>query len=803
MLINFFRTAGRYLIKRKTYSLINVTGLAIGIASFILIMIYVLDELAYDKYHERSEDIYRITQLYDFEGLGENSASLPFPVAFTLKNEYPGLIENICRVYNFQAPRSLVEYEEQKFNERRFFFADSTFFEIFTHHFILGDPETALDEVNSVVITESMARKYFKDENPMGKILTFEEAGQLKVNGVIEDVPTQSHYIFDFVGSMASVKAVYGGRLPQTWVWNPCWTYMILAKGATPQMLEEKFPAFIEKYFYDAEKDNVSLFLQALTDIHLNSRLDYEIEQNSNRSYIYILSSIAIFLLLIAAINFMNLSTATSGSRAREIGIKKAIGITKSRLISQFMGESLMLTYIALIIAIIIVELTIPVFNSFTGKDFNLSILLQQNYLIGLLLLGLITGVFSGIYPAFYLSGFQALCVLGGKEGRTRNSGIARKTLVVIQFTISISLIIGTMVVFNQLKYLKNADLGFSKENIMIIPINRTPIVRSYEPFSKELMQDSKILSVTAMDDIFGSAHNTHEFRPEGFPENQWQFYPALVVQWNFLETFGIKVMAGRDYNEANTSDPFSGILINESMVQHMGWESNEDAIGKKFRSLNGEERVIGVINDFHATSLHEASGPFVLNMKENPGEIRWFLKYIAIRYQEGSEQEMIESVNKVWMHYAPTRPFEFSFLDEELKKLYADEDNLSTLSLIFTILILFIAGLGIFGLVSFMAEKRTREIGIRKVLGAETLHIVKLLSVEFFWLISLASVIAWLLSWLLISDWLSHFAYSTSLHWVMFLFAALIALTIALIITALKAWFAAKANPVDSIKHE
>ena len=234
-----------------------------------------------------------------------------------------------------------------------------------------------------------------------------------------------------------------------------------------------------------------------------------------------------------------------------------------------------------------------------------------------------------------------------------------------------------------------------------------------------------------------------------------------------------------------------------------MGCESNEDVIGKKFRSLNGEERVIGVINDFHATSLHEASGPFVLNMKENPGEIRWFLKYIAIRYQEGSEQEMIESVNKVWMHYAPTRPFEFSFLDEELKKLYADEDNLSTLSLIFTILILFIAGLGIFGLVSFMAEKRTREIGIRKVLGAETLHIVKLLSVEFFWLISLASVIAWLLSWLLISDWLSHFAYSTSLHWVMFLFAALIALTIALIITALKAWFAAKANPVDSIKHE
>ncbi len=329
MLISFFRTAFRYLLKRKTYSLINVVGLAIGIASFILIMIYVMDELGYDRYHEQAEDIYRIGQVYDFEGVGENSASLPFPVAFTLKNEYPGLVENICRIFNFQAPRSLVEYEEQKFNERRFFFADSTFFEIFNHRFIQGDPETALDETNAVVITESMARKYFGDDDPMGKVLEFEEVALLKVSGVIEDVPSQSHYIFDFIGSMASVKAAYGGRLPNTWVWNPCWTYLLLAKGATPDMLEEKFPEFVEKFFYDAEKDNVTLYLQDLPSIHLESKLDYEIEQNSNRSYIYHLSSIALFLLLIAAINFMNLSTATSGNRAREIGIKKAIGVSR------------------------------------------------------------------------------------------------------------------------------------------------------------------------------------------------------------------------------------------------------------------------------------------------------------------------------------------------------------------------------------------------------------------------------------------------------------------------------------------
>ncbi|MCK5338167.1 MAG: FtsX-like permease family protein, partial [Bacteroidales bacterium] len=565
---------------------------------------------------------------------------------------------------------SLIEYGEMKFNERRFFFADSTFFEIFNHQFIQGDPATALDEINSVVITESMARKYFGDEDPMGMILKFEEVAPLKVSGVIADVPTQSHFIFDFMGSMASVKGVYGGRLPKTWVWNPCWTYMVLAKGAKPEMLEEKFPAFIEKYFYDAEKDNVTLYLQALTDIHLESRIDYEIEQNSNSSYIFILSSIALFLLLIAAINFMNLSTATSGNRAREIGIKKAIGVSKHRLITQFLGESLILTYISLLLAIIVVELTIPAFNTFTGKDFELAILLQPEYVISLLVLGLIVGIFSGIYPAFYLSSFNPLNVLNGAHGLSRNSGLARKILVVIQFIISINLIIGTMVIFNQLNYLQDAKLGFSKDNIMVVPVNRTPIVRSYDAFSKELMQDSRIFNVTAMDDIFGAAHNTHEFRPEGLPEDQWQFYPAMVVMWNFVKTFDIEVVAGRDYSETNKSDPAKGILINEAMVRHMGWESNEAAIGKKFKSLSGEERVMGVINDFHATSLHEASGPFVLNMKENPGEIAWFLKYVAIKYQAGKEQEVISYVNKVWMNYAPSRPFEYTFLDQELKKL-------------------------------------------------------------------------------------------------------------------------------------
>ena len=803
MIISFIKTAFRYFLKHRAYALINVTGLAIGIASFILIMIYVLDELSYDRYHSKADRIYRIAQKYDFEGVGENSASLPFPVAFTLIGDYPHLIDNICRIYNFQAPRSLIEYGDQKFNERRFFFADSTFFEIFDHSFLQGDPKTALDETNSVVITASMAAKYFGDADPMGKIIKFEEIAPLKVSGIIEDVPPQSHFIFDFMASMSSVKAVYGGRLPKTWVWNPCWTYLVLAEGVESKSLESKFPEFIEKYFYDAEKGNITLHMQRLTDIHLKSRLDYEIEQNHNKSYIYILSSIAFFLLVIAGINFMNLSTATSGARAREIGIKKAIGASRIRLILQFLGESLILTFMALVLAIIVVELVLPPFNNFTGKAFELSVLLRPEYLASLLALGTALGIFSGLYPALYLAAFRPLNVMHDGHGTANRSGLARKVLVILQFTISISLIIGTMVVFNQLNYLKNADLGFNKNNIMLLPVNHTPVARSYDAFSKELLQDPRVINVTAFDDIFGAAHNTHEFRPEGFPEDQWQFYPALVVMWNFTETFDISVLAGRDYNEANKADPATGILINEAMVRHMGWSSNEEALGKKFRSLNGEERVIGVINDFHVTSLHEPTGPFVINMKENPGEIIWFLKYVAIRYQPGREKEVIDLVNKVWMHYAPSRPFEYSFLKDELKGLYEDEDNLGMLSMIFTLLILFIASLGILGLVSFMAAKRTREIGIRKVLGAGPLHIIKLISLEFFWLMIISSVLAWLASWIMITDWLDHFAYRTSLNWIMFMLAAILAMVLALLITGIKAWQASRANPVDTLKYE
>jgi len=345
---NYLISAFRNLFKRKTYSLINILGLSTGIASFLIIYLYVIGELKYDRHHNQADHIYRLVNVYDFEGVGENSASAPFPVAFSLVNDYPGMIKNAVRLFNFQAPRSFVEYEENKYNEKQFYFADSTYFSIFDHEFIRGNPATALDEVGSVVITQSTAKRYFGDEDPMGKTITFETRINLEIKAVIKDVPEESHFKFDFLGSLSTLRGVYGGSLPQTWVWNPCWTYLLLSKDADPEILESKFPEFIQKYFYDAEKDNVSLYLQPLTDIHLKSHLDYELAPNSHMSSVYILSIIAVFLLLIAMINYMNLATATSLGRVKEIGIKKVTGASRGQLMIQFVGEAILITFIAL-----------------------------------------------------------------------------------------------------------------------------------------------------------------------------------------------------------------------------------------------------------------------------------------------------------------------------------------------------------------------------------------------------------------------------------------------------------------------
>jgi len=576
-----------------------------------------------------------------------------------------------------------------------------------------------------------------------------------------------------------------------------------LKDGIKPETLPADFPNFIEKYFYDAMKESITLFLQPLTDIHLHSRLDYEIEPNGNMVYVIILSAIAVFLLLIAVINFMNLSTATSSRRAREIGMKKVVGAGKPELIAQFLGEAVLMSFFALLLSLLLVEFSLPWFNSLADKSLSLQLLLEPDFTILILALGLFTGLLSGLYPAFYLSSFQPLKVLKGQFTGGARSGKARKVLVAVQFAISVGLIISTLVAFDQLNFLRNADLGFNKAALVFIPVNRTPIIPQYEAFKHELEQHSAIVSVTALDDIFGVAHNTHEFRPEGFPEDKWQFYPALVVQHDFLKTFEIPIVAGRDYNRENKTDPVDAILINEAMVKHQGWGSNEEALGKKFKSLAGEERVVGVFKDFNATSLHQGSTPFVLNIKEEERVNGFFLRYIAIRIASGATAQAIKIVEQTFNQYAPGRPFEYSFLSDELDKQYREEERLSRFSLALTVLIILVAGLGLFGLVSFMIGQRRREISIRLTLGANLHDMLVLFFREYLLIVGIANLIAWPLSWFLLNDWLNNFAYRTSISISYFGMAAIVSLFITLAIISWRTLAAMHHNPMHALRTE
>lgn len=797
------KIALRNIAKRKLYSFVNISGLAIGLASFIIVSLYIIDEVSYDRYHSKSNRIYRVVNVYDFNGVGEESSSCPYPVAPHLAMEYPNYIESVVRFFNDWSSPYFVEYENKGFRESRLFFVDSTVFDVFDIDFITGNPKNALNEPGKAIITESTAKRYFENENPMGKTLRVEQSFDVIVAGVIKDTPLQSHFHFDMLLSMGTIKNFFGNSEPRTWVWNPFWTYIVLKEGVDANDLEDQFPQFVEKYFYDAEKDNISMHLQPLTDIHLKSSLDYEIEANGEITYIRILSIIGFFLLIIASINFMNLATAIAGKRAREIGLKKVVGSYRGQLISQFITESVVLSIIGLLIALALVEIIIPYFNEFTGKSITSNYFLEPVKLSVLLGVALITGLISGIYPAFYLSSFKPVVVLRGDFDRGDKGVRARKILVVLQFTISIALIIATVISFQQIRYLQKKDLGFTHENIIFLPVMQTPIAYQYETFKAEMLKSPGVYSVTATDYIVGTEHNTHEFRPEGFPSDQWQFYPAMVVRDDFIKTFDIEIVAGRGFYNDGKLKASDAVIINESMVRYLNWGSNNEAIGKSFRSNLGREKVVGVFKDFHANSLHAEVTPLVIYMMDQEQAANFFTEYIAVRYYPGKEKEVIAHASKVWYKISHDRPFDYYIHSDKIAELYSEENLVGNLSAILAFLIVFIATLGLYGLASYMVDQRTKEIGIRRVLGAEFIHIVTLLSKEFNWMLIIANVIAWPIAYFLMRYWLQNFAYRVHIQLAVFVFAGIVAFIIAFSISTLKAIGSFRNKPADTLKYE
>lgn len=801
MFQNYYTVFKRSFIKQKGYSFLNVFGLAIGVACFLLITLYIKDEYSFDRMHSKADRIYRIHEIFEADGVGERSASQPFPLAEAIKNDYPGQVVEAVRFFNFQAPTLAVATTDntKEFNEARLFFTDSTFFNIFDFPLLKGDPKTALANTHAIVLTESIGKKYFGDEDPMGKYLRFQGNTNLLVTGVIQDVPVNTHFQFDFLVSFETLKESYDGQLPTTWYWNPCWTYLLLKDQSDTQVLKAQFPAFVQKYFPEFIRNDVTLELIPLTDIHLHSHMDYEIQPNSSITTVYVFASIAAFVLLIACINFINLSTARAAKRAKEVGMRKTLGSERTQLVTQFLFESILLSLLSVAVALSIVLLILPLFNSFAEKQILWTNLFEPFYILLLLGLPLGLGIISGIYPAFVLSSFKPITALKSSMNQERGATF-RKVLVVLQFSLSIILLIGTGVAIDQLNMLQNSDTGFTKENVIMIPVSRSPIAKSFEPLRTELLRNPNIIEVTALEEILGSKHQVGNYLIEGLEESKP--FPRLNIRHHFLKTFNIPLAAGRDYSEDIITDDSLALVVNESFVKQMGWKSNEEAIGKKF-GVKPNRKIVGVVKDFNFTSRHQPIRPLVMDLNLNPRAFDLFIKYMAVRISKDDVAGTIAYMQKQWKEQMPGWPFEYFFLENNLENLYKAENKMSKITLIFSGLSILVACLGLFGLSTFTAEQRKKEMSIRKVMGSSDSEIFLLFSKRFVTLIIIANVVAFPAAYFMMKQWLATFAYQVNIDFKLFILSALAAAAIAFLTICYQGIRAAHANPAEVLKNE
>jgi len=804
MIKNYLTIVIRQALKHKVYALINVGGLAIGIACCTLIFLFVSDELSYDRYHENADRIYRVSEIIESEETGERSASLPFPVSHAFLTDYPDLIQASVRFFNFQAPTLSLENREKElsFNERRLFFADPGVFEVFSFEMVQGDPKTALSEPNSLVLTESMVQKYFEGEDPLGKVLRFQGERDLKVTGVLKDVPSTSHFRFDFLASFRTLDSYYNtaeNRAMHGWYWNPCWTYVMLREGVKPQELGSRFPDFVRKYFPEVIKNDVTLQLQPLVDIHLTSRLDYEIEPNASEQNVYVLSVAGLFVLLIACINFMNLATARALQRASEVGLRKTLGIDRRQLVLQFLFESSLYSYAAVGTALVIVELFIPQFNALTGKAIDHGFWYSLPFLLTLLLFGLVVGLGAGAYPSVVLSSFQPARVL--KSGVIPHRGLDfRKLLVVLQFSISVILIIGTWVAINQLQFLRKSQLGFDKDHVVMLPVLRSSMASQYEPFKETILRHSSIQSVTALEEVLGAKFQGGNYQFKGM--NASRLFNRLNVRHDFTKTFNVPLAAGRDYDEGFDTDDAGALVVNETLVRSLDWKSNEEAIGK-WVGAPGRTTIVGVVKDFNFASKHQQIAPLVLDLNLNPGAFNLFIKYVAVRYDPLRTEEALQAIGQAWELMIPDKAFEYFHLDQDLQKLYESEERLTAVASVFAVLAILVACLGLFGHATHMVERRTKEIGIRKTLGASVPAVVRLLSKDSLVLLIPAILVSWPISWLLMNRWLESFAYRVEISWWVLFASGLAVVVIAILTISIQTIKAALSDPTNELKCE
>jgi putative ABC transport system permease protein len=811
MIKNYFKMAWRNLMKHKFISFINLFGLTVGLTCCLLITIYILHETSYDQYNANADRVYRVTRSFNNPdgAVTLRLGTVAPPFGPLLKNYFPD-IETVTRLLpNGKTP---IKYGEKLFNENNTFFADENLFHVFTVDVVKGNPEKALLDPYTVMLSEKIARKYFGNEEPMNKMIRINNQFDLKVTGVFRSFPSTAHIHPEIMVSFNTLKdsAVYGARnLETNFGNNSFFTYLLLPKNYPAKNIEAQFPAFLDRdvHFQGAPagfkpSTRTQLALQKLTDIHLRSHLDFEAEENGDIARVYIFSIIALVILLIACINYMNLSTARSTLRAKEIGIRKVAGAGKGELIAQFLSESVLVTWIAMLFAILITAMILPALNKLSGLDLSANQLFEWKWILPILLVPFVVGIISGIYPALFMSSFQPVKTLKGLFKVGGKSISFRKVLVVSQFGISIVLIITTAIVFQQLRYMQQAKLGYSKDHVLVLPYYFTENSR-YESFRNELLSNASIREIgrssriptgRLLDSQGASAESGDSLRPITVE------LKYLAVDDDFIPAYDIQMAAGRNFSRKFTTDT-TGFVLNEAAVNILGWKSPEEAVGKNFRYGNVKGKIIGVTKDFHFESMHQRIAPIVMSLPK-PEQANFF-NQISVKIDGKNINAGIGLIEKKWRAYLPEMPYEFNFLDDNFNKLYLSEQRQGNLFTIFACIAIFIACLGLLGLSAFAITQRIKEIGIRKVLGAGTGTIVVLLSKDFLKLVLIASVIAFPIAWYAMHQWLSDYAYRIDISWWIFIVAGIIAAAIALLTVGLQAIKAAIANPVKNLRTE
>ena len=792
----------RNLSKNKVFSVINISGFAIGLTCFILITVFVIDELSYDKYPAQAENIYRVNLSVAGNGDVAVYPLVDVAVGEGIKNAFPE-VKASTRIFSVS---DFVKYDDKQFKEEHLAFADSNFLQLFSIPLVEGNTTNALVQPNSIVVSRSFAKKYFGNGEAVGQSITVGTRNAIyKVTGVVDKVPANSHFHFDAFLSMSTFP-----NTNKTWSNLGYYTYLLLNKNTDPKKLEAKFPQLVAKYVVpeiqhdmgvslaEAQK-SVNTFrfsLAPLTDIHLRSNTKFELEPNGDIQYVYIFSILALFILLLACVNFTNLSTARAIKRAREVGIRKVMGSVKKQLIVQFLSESVLFTFFSMLLSYVLIFLLLPYFNQLANKNISFDFFLNYKLILAVLLVSFIAGILAGIYPAFFLSSFNTIRVLKGASMQGSQKKPLRSSLIVFQFFVSTALIIATVIIYQQLHYMQNKKLGYDKDQVLFLPDARL-LGKDQTAFKQQLLQDNRVVSASISRSIpGGQIMDGTEIYPKNENSNGTEIHASIShVDYDYLHTLGIQILKGRNFSKDFPTDS-SGIVINEAAVQQLGW-TNENAVGKTIvRSGQEEFKVVGVVADFNYASLKQKVAPLMMMLGRNFGGL-------IIKINTRDVKGFLADLKKQWNSFNPAGPLEYNFLDEKFAALYASEQRTKQIFSAFAVLAIIIASLGLFGLSAFVIEQRAREIGIRKVLGASVQQVLLLVSKEFLLLVGIAFIISVPVTWWAMHEWLKDFAYRINIGTGVFVAAGLAAILIAFFTISFQAIKAAITNPVKSLRTE